>query len=141
MLEWTRGRELSKYGAVQFEYDASGIRRKKIAGGTTIWYDVEGERIHKETRGTENIWYYYDGTGIAGLEYKGLEYYFQKNLQGDVVRIYDGNGNLKAQYFYDAWGNHRICDEFGADITEDVITPDMSFTFATHIGRVNPSFC
>lgn len=104
MLEWKRGRELSKYGAVQFEYDSSGIRRKKIVSGMTIWYDVEEERIHKETRRTESIWYYYDGTGIAGLEYKGLKYYFQKSLQGDVKRILNTNGELVAKYENDAWG-------------------------------------
>ena len=55
-----------------------------------------------------------------------------------MVRIYDGNGELKAQYQYDAWGNHKVYDEYGADITQDIIMPEMSFKFGTHIGRVNP---
>ena len=32
-------------------------------------------------------------------------YYFQRNLQGDVVAIYDTNGSKKASYSYDAYGN------------------------------------
>lgn len=38
-------------------------------------------------------------------------YYFQRNLQGDVVAIYDTNGTLKAKYLYDAWGNCTISGE------------------------------
>ena len=38
-------------------------------------------------------------------------YYFQRNLQGDVVAIYDTNGMLKAKYLYDAWGNCTISSE------------------------------
>ena len=36
---------------------------------------------------------------------------FQRNLQGDVVAIYDINGTLKAKYLYDAWGNCTISSE------------------------------
>ena len=38
-------------------------------------------------------------------------YYFQRNLQGDVVAIYDTNGVLKAKYLYDIWGNCTISGE------------------------------
>ena len=38
-------------------------------------------------------------------------YYFQRNLQGDVVAIYGTNGTLKAKYLYDAWGNCTIASE------------------------------
>ena len=36
---------------------------------------------------------------------------YQRNLQGDVVAIYDTNGTLKAKYLYDAWGNCTISSE------------------------------
>ena len=75
----------------------------------------------------QRLWYYYDGSGICGVEYNGSVYYFQKNLQGDVTRVYDGNGNLAAQYVYDAWGNHKVLNANGTEIT------DESF-----IGNVNP---
>ena len=38
-------------------------------------------------------------------------YYFQRNLLGDVIAIYDTNGTLKAKYLYDAWGNCTISSE------------------------------
>ncbi len=35
-------------------------------------------------------------------------YYYHKNLQGDVIAIYDESGNIKAEYAYDAYGNCKI---------------------------------
>ena len=35
-------------------------------------------------------------------------YYFQRNLQGDVVAIYNTNGTKVGGYDYDAWGNCSI---------------------------------
>lgn len=49
------------------------------------------------------------------MEYTALgatnTYYFLRNLQGDVVGIYDTSGNLKVKYLYDAWGNCTISGE------------------------------
>lgn len=36
------------------------------------------------------------------------KYFYFKNAQGDITAIYDGAGNLKAEYEYDAWGNHVV---------------------------------
>ncbi len=38
-------------------------------------------------------------------------YYFQRNLLGDVVAIYDTTGTLVVKYIYDAWGNCTISGE------------------------------
>jgi RHS repeat-associated protein len=35
-------------------------------------------------------------------------YYYRKNIQGDITHITDDNGHVKAEYIYDAWGNHEI---------------------------------
>ena len=32
-------------------------------------------------------------------------YWFEKNLQGDIVAVYDNNGTKLVSYSYDAWGN------------------------------------
>jgi uncharacterized protein RhaS with RHS repeats len=35
-----------------------------------------------------------------------FEYYiFEKNLQGDIVAVYNSNGTKLVSYTYDAWGN------------------------------------
>ena len=33
-------------------------------------------------------------------------YYFQRNLLGDVIAIYDTNGTKIVEYAYDAWDIH-----------------------------------
>ena len=41
---------------------------------------------------------------MTGLLYNGTPYYFQKNIQGDIVRICNVSGNTVVEYTYDAWG-------------------------------------
>ena len=111
MLEWKRGRNLTKYGNVSYEYDAGGIRQKKTVNGTQYSYWTEGGTIHREYRSNGvALWYYYDSTGIEGFQYNGTRYHYFKNLQGDIVGIVDGNGKMAAAYRYDAWGNHKVYD-------------------------------
>ena len=51
------------------------------------------------------LYYLYDAAGsIAGFEYNGTTYYFQKNLQGDIIRICNIAGSTVVEYTYDAWG-------------------------------------
>ena len=108
-LTWGRIRQLESYRIdsntlLTFAYDASGLRIRK--GATT--YQLDGSRILSETRPTGTVWYYYDNGGICGFKYNNVRYYYEKNLQGDITAVYDENGTLKAQYVYDAWGNHTI---------------------------------
>ena len=111
VLEWKRGRNLTKYGNVSYEYDAGGIRQKKTVNGTQYSYWTEGGTIHREYRSNGvALWYYYDSTGIEGFQYNGTRYHYFKNLQGDIVGIVDGNGKMAAAYRYDAWGNHKVYD-------------------------------
>ena len=46
----------------------------------------------------------YRNTGYAANSF--TTFYFEKNLQGDVVALYDANGAKVLSYNYDAWGNH-----------------------------------
>lgn len=58
--------------------------------------------------GSNLIKYYYDATGICGFNYNGYSYYYRKNIQGDIIAIYDGAGVCYATYAYDAWGRFKI---------------------------------
>ena len=128
VLKWERGRLLAAYGDNKYSYDADGVRiKKKTANGILHKYFTEGTRIHHEEYGTHENWYYYDATGIVGIEHDGVRYYFQKNIQGDVARIFNANGYLVARYVYDAWGNHTVYDSNGN------INTDENF-----IGNINP---
>ena len=47
----------------------------------------------------------YDESGNAySFVYNGTQYYYVRNLQGDVVKILNTSGAVVASYTYDAWG-------------------------------------
>ena len=56
--------------------------------------------------GDETLIFMYDNNGDAfGFNYNGEEYYYIKNVHNDIVAIADKNGDIVANYYYDAWGN------------------------------------
>lgn len=88
-----------------------------------------------ETRGEQAYDYYYDANGqLYAVSYKLSEndtkkvYYFTHNWRGDIVGIYNGNGDLKATYSYDAWGNVTAIEDANGN----------AITSATHIANLNP---
>ena len=76
---------------------------------------------------TNGLTFIYDFTGIAGFKYNGNNYYYRKDILGNVIALLDGNGTLVATYVYDAWGVTRVLDNNGNVITDQ-----------THIGQINP---
>ena len=123
-LSWTKVRKLARFDANIFEYNASGIRFKK---NNTV-YTLDGDRILKETDGTKTLTYYYaNGNAPVGFNYNGTDYYYRRNIQGDVVGIYSSGGYIVARYVYDAWGNHKIYDANNNEVTS-----------TSHIGYINP---
>ena len=91
-----------------YKYNDQGIRTEKVVNGVVHKYYLQGEQIIAERYGSNLIKFYYDTTGVCGFNYNGTDYYYQKNIQGDILRIFDKNGNLKAEYSYDAWGKCTI---------------------------------
>jgi RHS repeat-associated protein len=112
-LTWTRVRRLARYGSNTFEYNASGIRTKK----NNITYTLDGNKILRETDGTKTLTYYYGNSGVIGFNYNGTNYFYEKNLQGDVTAIYNTSGTKVASYTYDAWGkNLTVTNHTSANI-------------------------
>ena len=91
-----------------YKYNDQGIRTEKVIDGIRHKYYLQGEQIIAEKIGDKYIKYYYDGTGICGFNYDGTDYYYQKNIFGDILKIYDGNGKVYGEYGYTAWGKCRI---------------------------------
>ena len=58
---------------------------------------------------TRDITYLYDESGIVGAiqKYDSTEetFYFDKNIKGGVIALYNSAGTKVASYIYDAWGN------------------------------------
>lgn len=63
----------------------------------------------------------YDAAGlIIGFTSFGSNYYYGKNLQGDVTELYY-NGAVIAKYTYDAWGKVlKITESSGNEIADDI---------------------
>ena len=46
---------------------------------------------------------------VIGFTYNGHRYIYQRNIQGDIIRIYDvETDEVVAEYSYDAWGNQNV---------------------------------
>ena len=115
-LEWTKVRRLAKFDNNTFAYGANGIRYKK----NNIVYTLDGNKILRESDGTRTLTYYHGGSGIVGFYYNGTDYYFRKNIQGDVTEIYTSAGLKVAGYTYDAWGKVLAVNNYTADNIGDL---------------------
>ena len=95
----------STTNTIDYTYDNSGrlireLRTNVIQYGTT-------------TTTTRELIYLYDESGMIGVMHSHngetpQSYYYHRNLQGDVIAIYDANGEKQVEYAYDAWGNCEI---------------------------------
>ena len=130
----------SAYKALWMQYHANGIRTSKQyvehvadASSYIVTYTTDGTKILSEQRTGTNphtIYYVYDANGsVIGMKYNGVQYWYQKNMQGDVVRILNSYGGVVAIYTYDAWGKIlQITDGSGNDVSADT----------SHIANINP---
>jgi RHS repeat-associated protein len=65
-----------------------------------------GDKVILETNGTDTIHYSYDSSGnLVSMNLNGLEYYYVRNGQGDIIALIDANGNEVVSYTCDSWGN------------------------------------
>ncbi len=125
---WAEGRRLQSatvgenqtYG---YQYNADGLRTKKTnADGSYIVYHIAGSRylgeIYYTATGAVDLYirYNYDENGSVvgislwneGIGQYWTDYYFEKNLQGDILNVYQDSDSLPtlvASYTYDTWGN------------------------------------
>ena len=113
---WTAGRKLSTVTDgdrnYTYAYDGDGNRiSKTVDGVTTDYYYIDGKLLGLK-KGQDTLLFLYDETGTAyGFLHNGTLYYYDINLQGDVVGIYNGSGNLVASYTYDIWGAPELTSD------------------------------
>ena len=157
-MTWRNGRELNTATVggktYHYEYDANGLRTRKTNadGGYTEYYIVDGITVAERrftSAGVERYTMRYlldeNNSPIGfGMQYPSYasnyweNYYFSKNLQGDVIALYRSDYNsstgayyatLIATYAYDPWGNPTgIYNPNGTSIAQNI----------AHVAAYNP---
>ena len=143
-FSWT-GRQLTsatKYfsdthsRSFDFTYNSDGLRISKTVNGIKTNYYYSGSQlIAEETNGNIRVYLYdasgspigmqvYNATGDFSNEW--YEFWFEKNLQGDVVAVWWGTQKF-ISYTYDAWGNFTT--QYYIDGYSDLGVYDNPFTY------------
>ena len=141
-LDWD-GRQLKSYqyfladederyyeNSFFYQYNADGIRTSKTVDGIEHKYYLNGSQILAETwkqGSTEHlVIFVYDENGSPiALKYRTNAYaentfdffFYEKNLQGDIIGIFNTNGRRVGWYIYDAWG---VCSTYVASSTSSL---------------------
>ncbi len=117
-FSWENARQLatltkSSYN-LSFEYNNEGIRTSKTVNGVEHIYHLSNSLIMSEEWSNNLVIYLYDADGSPiGMQYRNTSYgegvfdtyWFEKNLQSDIVAVYNQAGTKLITYTYDAWGN------------------------------------
>ena len=95
-----------------FTYNDEGIRTSKTVNGVEHNYLIYGSQMLGELWEDKIIIYIYDGSGTPiGFSYTSANdsywqnFWFEKNIFGDIVAVYNNVGTKIVSYNYDAWGN------------------------------------
>lgn len=111
---WTNRRltsATSTDNSISYTYNHAGIRTSKTVNRITTYYKVdESNNVVKQYElvdGVETnvIEFVYDSNNSPiYFTYNNATYYYEKNMQGDIVGILDANGNIVVKYTHDIWG-------------------------------------
>ena len=118
---WENARQLATLSKgsynLSFEYNNEGIRTSKTVNGVEHIYHLSNSLVMSEEWGNNLVLYLYDADGSPiGMQYRNTSYaegkfdtyWFEKNLQGDIVAVYNQAGTKLISYTYDAWGNSSV---------------------------------
>ena len=108
-LTW-QGRRLLSYGNNTYTYNSEGIRISKTTPSGTYNYILEDNKIIKEIKPNNiNVYYHYDEKGLlVGFNYNNNEYFYVRDILGNIINIIDSNGNIQATYRYNAYGKRNL---------------------------------
>ena len=90
--------------------------KRKTGKAVYKQHTLNGSQIISEQRDDKLLVFLYDESGSPiGMQYRTdsmsegtfYTYLFEKNLQGDIIAVYNTSGTKLISYVYDAWGNFR----------------------------------
>ena len=105
---WIMGRKLAGVNNgknIQYFYDHTGSRTKKVVDSTATEYRMAGELLVSEITNGQTFWYTYDSNAnLVSIIIGGKNYFYVRNLQNDIIALIDEDGNTVVNYTYDSWG-------------------------------------
>ena len=112
-MSWQGGRQLASMAkgsdTLSFVYNESGLRTSKTVNGVTHSYVWQGSKLAADITDAYALYFHYDSAGdVIGFTRTAngtdTEYFYVKNLQGDILKVITATGTEAATYTYDAWG-------------------------------------
>ena len=112
-MSWQGGRQLAGMtkgsDTLSFAYNESGLRTSKTVNGVTHNYVWQGSKLAADITDVYALYFHYDSSGeVIGFTRTAngtdTEYFYVKNLQGDILKVITATGTEAATYTYDAWG-------------------------------------
>ena len=112
-----------------FTYNEDGLRLDKTSNSNGWYlYYYEGDMLIGECFANHYVLMYVfdaDGSPIGHILYPTSShapyvygrFWYEKNLQGDIIAVYDDTGTKLISYTYDAWGNFTTTYHNGASAT------------------------
>ena len=93
------------------------MRSSKVKNGVETKYYYDGDLLLMEVRGDKTLYFLYDESGSPiGMRYRQnnaaadvwQNFWYEKNIFGDIVAIYNDSGTKLVSYVYDAWGRTEV---------------------------------
>lgn len=108
-FSWENGRNLKTVrmqndSFINIKYDINGMRTSKSSEDRDIRYFYDSKSVMTGLSYEGNaVYFYYDTDGTpTAMSFDDTMYYYIKNLQGDIVKIVNQDGNTVVTYTYDA---------------------------------------
>ena len=94
---------------IKYSYNTEGIRTKKETEEGTTEYSLIGSKIMKMEKVTSSgkitMYFTYDQRDeLQSVTESNKEYYYIKDITGNIIKIKDEEGNSIVEYKYDAYG-------------------------------------
>lgn len=113
-LTWFGNRLVSVGNDISYSYNDQGIRISKTVNNVTTYFQLEGNKITSLTKGNIHLYFRYDNNHqLIGLSDGDDEYYYIRDMLGNIHGIINSTGSYVVKYSYNAFGVPNISIQSG----------------------------